>query len=287
VEIGIGIPNSVPGTSGEQLLEWARRADRAGFSALATIGAVSFPSYEELTVLGAAAAVTERIRLFPNVLIAPARSSAELAKQALTVDHLSGGRLSLGLGVGWRETDYILTGRDFTGRGEYFEQQLRDLRTACSGEPLAEGTEPVGPRSVQQPGIPILVGGNTEAAIRRAAQHGDGFTIGGAPPDAAKAVVEQVHAAWKEAGRDEAPKVTVLNYFGLGDTEEESRGSLLAYYAPRGQEVAEMVAGSAHRDPRSIEDTVEAMARAGVDEFFLDATVSDPEQVDLLAEVVF
>lgn len=86
MDIGIGIPNTVPGTSGAQLLDWARQADSAGFSSLATIGAVSYPGYEELTVFAAAGAVTERIRFLSNVLIAPARSAAELAKQAASVD---------------------------------------------------------------------------------------------------------------------------------------------------------------------------------------------------------
>ena len=89
MDIGIGIPNTVQGATGSDLLEWARRADSAGFSSLATIGAVSYPGYEELTLLAAAGAVTERIRLLPNVLIAPARSTAELAKQAASVDQLS------------------------------------------------------------------------------------------------------------------------------------------------------------------------------------------------------
>ena len=136
MDIGIGIPNTTPGATGKDLLEWARRADSAGFSTLASIGAVSYPSYEELTVFAAAGAVTERIRFLSNVLIAPVRSTAELAKQAATVDQLTGGRLTLGLGVGWREADFTLTGRDFKQRGATFEQQLRDLQRAWSGEAI-------------------------------------------------------------------------------------------------------------------------------------------------------
>src|ERR687886_1301542 len=113
MDIGIGIPNSVRGTTGAQLLDWARRADRAGFSSLGTIGAVSYPSYEELTVFAAAGAVTERIRFVTNVLIAPPRGTAELAKQAATVDQLTNGRLTLGLGVGWRDIDFTVAERDF------------------------------------------------------------------------------------------------------------------------------------------------------------------------------
>jgi alkanesulfonate monooxygenase SsuD/methylene tetrahydromethanopterin reductase-like flavin-dependent oxidoreductase (luciferase family) len=284
MEIGIGIPNSVRGTTGAQLLEWARRADAAGFSTLASIGAVSYPSYEELTVFAAAGAVTERIRFFPNVLISPARSTAELAKQAATVQELTGGRLTLGLGVGWREADYTLTGRDFAGRGRLFDQQLADLRRAWAGEPLVEGTRPAAPET-GSPGVPVLVGGNTDAAIRRTVEHGVGWTAGGLPPEATAPFVQRVHEAWAEAGREGRPRIAALNYFSLGDTEEQSRAYLLDYYEPMGRETAEYIAGSAHRSPKAIKEAVEAFAEVGVDELILDPTVSDPAQVELLAEV--
>jgi alkanesulfonate monooxygenase SsuD/methylene tetrahydromethanopterin reductase-like flavin-dependent oxidoreductase (luciferase family) len=284
MDIGIGIPNSVRGTTGAQLLEWARRAEAAGFSSLASIGAVSYPSYEELTVFAAASAVTERIRFLPNVLIAPARSTAELAKQAATVQELSGGRLTLGLGVGWRQADYTLTGRDFAGRGRLFDQQLADLRRAWTGEPLLRGTRSAAPET-GHPGVPVLVGGNTDAAIRRAVEHGIGWTAGGLPPEATAPFVERVRAAWAEAGREGSPRIAALNYFSLGDTEEQSRAYLLDYYEPMGRETAEYIAGSAHRSPQAIKEVIAAFTEIGVDELVLDPTVSDPTQVDLLAEV--
>src|SRR3954451_12690193 len=145
MDIGIGLPNCVRGATGPQLLEWAKRAEAAGFSTLGSIGATSYPGYEELTVLAAAAAVTERIRFFTDALIAPARSTAELAKQSATVQHLSGGRLTLGLAAGARESDCVLTGRDFHRRGRVFDRQLADLRRAWAGEALADGTRPVAP----------------------------------------------------------------------------------------------------------------------------------------------
>jgi alkanesulfonate monooxygenase SsuD/methylene tetrahydromethanopterin reductase-like flavin-dependent oxidoreductase (luciferase family) len=287
VDIGIGIPNTVPGATGAQLLEWARRADQAGFSSLASIGAVSYPGYEELTVFAAAGAVTERIRFLPNVLIAPARSTAELAKQAATVDQLTGGRLTLGLGVGWRSTDYELTGREFGDRGRRFDEQLRQLQTAWSGEPLAEGTRSVAPPCVQQPGVPLLIGGHSDAGIRRAAEFGVGWTAGGLPPDALRPMVDKVRAAWDKAGRDGSPRIVALVYFSLGDTEQVSRQYLLDYYSLMGPEVAEMIAGGAMRSADTISAAVEAFAAVGVDELILDPTVPDPGQVDALAEVVF
>ncbi len=286
MDIGIGIPNTVAGATGAQLLDWARRADAAGFSSLATIGAVSFPGYEELTVFAAAGAVTERIRFLPNVLIAPARSTAELAKQAATVDQLTGGRLTLGLGIGWREADYRLTGRDFHDRGRRFDDQLRGLQAAWAGERLLEGTEPVGPPPVQRPGVPLVLGGTADSSVRRVVEFATGWTAGGLPPDATAGMAQKVQAAWSEAGREGRPRIVALAYFSLGDTLETSRRYLLDYYRPAGEDTAEMIAGSALRSPEAITGAIEAYREAGVDELILDPTVPDPDQVDLLAEVV-
>ena len=286
MEIGIGVPNTVPGATGRQMLEWARRADSAGFSSLASIGAVSYPGYEELTVFGAAGAVTERIRFLSNVLIAPARSTAELAKQAATVDQLTDGRLTLGLGIGWRATDFQLTGRNFHRRGRRFDAQLRDLQKAWRGEPLLEGTREVGPPIVQQPGIPLLVGGAADESFRRVAEFASGWSAGGLPPDAVKGMADKVRSAWSAAGRDGSPRIVALAYFSLGDNEAGSRHYLVDYYSPMGDEVAEMIAGGALRTPEAIKGAVQAFQDAGVDELILDPTVADPAQVDLLADVV-
>jgi alkanesulfonate monooxygenase SsuD/methylene tetrahydromethanopterin reductase-like flavin-dependent oxidoreductase (luciferase family) len=282
VDIGIGIPNSVRGTTGPQLLEWARRAEAAGFSTLATIGRVAYPNYEELTVLAAAGAVTERIRLMPNILLAPTRSTAELAKQAATVHELTGGRLTLGVATGGRADDYALTGRDFATRGRRFDEQLAELRRAFAGEPLADGSAPVIPDGTTP--VPIMIGGASDAAVRRTVEFGTGWTAGGVPPQMVAPFVERVRAAWRDAGRDGSPRIVALNYFGLGDTEERSRNYLLDYYGFLGPELAEMIAGGAHRSPEAVRDVVAAFTEAGVDELILDPTVGDPEQVDLLAE---
>ncbi len=284
MEIGIGIPNSVPGTTGRQLLEWARRAEAAGFSSMASIGAVSYPSYEELTVFAAAGAVTERIRFVSNLLIAPARSTAELATLAATVPQITGGRLTLGLGVGWRPADYAITGRDFTQRGRLFDEQLAGLRRAWAGEPLMDRTRPAAPDAGSAGGVPLLIGGTSEATIRRVVEYGVGWTAGGAPPDTIRAFSAKVRAAWSAAGRDGTPKISALTYFSLGVTEEESRAYLLDYYQPMG-DVAELIAGNSLRAPEAITAAIARYADMGVDELTFDPTVSDPNQVDLLAEV--
>lgn len=286
MRVGIGIPNSIPEASGAQLLEWARRAERADFSSLATIGAVEYPNHEELTALAAAAAVTERIGLLTNVLIAPARSTAELAKQATTVDQLSGGRLTLGLGVGWRATDYQLAEREFATRGRRFDTQLRDLLAALRGRPLTEDTNPVTPRPARAEGVPLLIGGNSDETPRRVAEFGSGWTAGGLPPEMAGQFADRVRAAWQDANRSGTPRLVALVYFGLGDVGERARGYLLDYYRRMGEETATMIADSVLREPAAVSQTVDAFAAAGFDELILDPTVADPEQVDLLADAL-
>src|SRR3954451_15450460 len=115
MDIGIGLPNAVAGVGREGIVEWARRAEAAGFSSLGTIDRIAYGNYESLIALAAAAAVTERIRLLTDILIVPYRANAALlAKQAATIDHLSNGRLTLGLSVGGREDDYEVSGVDFS-----------------------------------------------------------------------------------------------------------------------------------------------------------------------------
>src|SRR4029453_6259018 len=92
VDVGIGLPTTIPDTEGRTLVEWARRAEEAGFSTLGTIGRLVYPNSDALIALAAAAAVTERIRLTTSILIAPLHANtALLAKQAASLDRLSGG----------------------------------------------------------------------------------------------------------------------------------------------------------------------------------------------------
>ena len=156
MEIGIGLPSTVPGVDGVSLLEWARRAERAGFSTLGTIDRLVYANYEPLTALAAAAAVTEDIRLTTSILIAPLRSNAVLlAKQAATVHHLSGGRLVLGAAPGGREDDYEVSGVDMQTRGRAFDRQLDTFRRVWADEEKGFAG-PVGPHVDEPPKLLIV-----------------------------------------------------------------------------------------------------------------------------------
>src|SRR4051812_20333859 len=125
MEVGIGLPNAVQGVDRAGIVEWAIRAERLGFSTLGTIDRVVYGNYESLIALAAAAAVTERIRLMTDILIAPLRSNtALLAKQGATLNDLSGGRLVLGLAGGGRPGGYEAPGVDFHARGRAVQRPL-------------------------------------------------------------------------------------------------------------------------------------------------------------------
>src|SRR5437588_3684014 len=110
VRIGIGLPNTVPGAGGDALTRWARLAEEGPFSSLGVLDRVVFDSVDPFLALSAAGAVTRRISLVTMVAIGPLRPAALVAKQAASVDALSGGRLVLGLSIGARADDYTVTG---------------------------------------------------------------------------------------------------------------------------------------------------------------------------------
>ena len=286
MEIGIGLPNAVTGTTRGQLLDWARSAEAAGFSSLGTIDRIVYPNYEPLLALAAAGAVTERIRLATTVMLGPLRVNAALvAKQVLTLDALAGGgRAVLGIGLGGRDDDYAVSGVSMSKRGAWQDGALATIRAVLDG---AGGSEAkIGPRPAGQ-GASLIVGGSVAASFRRAARYGDGWIMGGGGPDQFKVAVEQLGAAWDQEGRDGRPRTMALVYFSLGeDAETQARQYLLDYYAFLGADLSSMIAGSAARNPDTIAAYVSAFAAAGCDELIMFPCSGDPRQVELLADAI-
>jgi alkanesulfonate monooxygenase SsuD/methylene tetrahydromethanopterin reductase-like flavin-dependent oxidoreductase (luciferase family) len=277
MEVGIGLPSTIPDVDSGQLTEWARRADDAGFSTLGTLDRLVYPNWEPLIALTAAAAVTERIRLTTAIAILPLRANAALvAKQAATLHHLSGGRLVFGVGVGGREDDYDASGVPMRGRGKRFEQMLEQIERTWQGDEI-------GPKVDPPP--PILIGGGAEVVYERVARYGAGWISGGGPPDALSEGREKTLAAWKEAGREGEPRIAGLFYFALGDNAERAADEYLHHYYAFLGEHADGVAASAATDEETITQYLDGYAAAGCDEVILYPCSPDPDQVDLLAKV--
>ena len=277
MEVGVGLPTTTPGADGTGILEWARRADQGPFASLGVLDRMVYRSVEPFAALSAAAAVTTRARLVTMVVIGPLRNTALLAKQAASLDLLSAGRLTLGLAIGARTDDYRALGVDPGGRGRRLGEQLAELRE------LWEKGE-VGPEPVQPGGPPLLAGGLSGEAFARMARGADGYVHGGGPPRAFAGAAARAWAAWRDLERPGRPQLWGQGYFALGDAD--AGGAYLRdYYAFTGPFAAKVAAGNLSSG-RAVKDFVRGYEDAGCDHLVLLPTVSDPAQLDRLADVL-
>lgn len=279
MRIGIGMPNPIPSAPGHLFVDWARRAEERGFSSLATIDRIVYPTYDSLVTLTAAAAATERIGLMTNILLGPAYNPVLLAKQAASTDRISAGRLTLGMSVGGRADDYDAAGVPFADRGMLFDEGLEKVHEVWGPE------HPVGPKPHDGKRVRIMIGGTSDAAVRRTVRWGIGWTAGGSSAERVAPFAERIRKAWRDAGREGEARIAALAYFGLGDTDEESSRYIHAYYAFIGQ-YAGGIDKAVLRSPDAVRAAVRRFEDAGVDELFFDPTVGDLAQVDLLADAV-
>ena len=164
--------------------------------------------HEVFVLFGYLAAVTSTLELVTGVLVLPQRQTALVAKQAAEVDVLSGGRMRLGVGVGWNDVEYEALGETFTNRGRRADEQIEVLRAlwaeptvTYSGKWHRIDNAGINPRPVRRD-IPVWVGGNSEAALRRAGRLGDGWLPQRGPDDVARGLVERLGEYAREAGRD-------------------------------------------------------------------------------------
>jgi alkanesulfonate monooxygenase SsuD/methylene tetrahydromethanopterin reductase-like flavin-dependent oxidoreductase (luciferase family) len=283
MQIGIGLPSTIPGIEGTDVVQWARRAEERGFSSLGVIDRIVYDNYEPLIALAAAAAVTERIRLATTILIAPYRANAALlAKQAASVDRLSGGRLVLGMAVGARPDDYEASAVPLSGRGERFDEMLDEMKKIWAGE--SRGTAgAIGPRPPKG-GPELIIGGAADASFQRAAAHAAGWIAGGVDPASYAGFAERARAEWARQGREGSPRLLALGYYSLGPRAvENARTYLPDYYAFMGVQ-PDMAEGMALTDPGSVRQAADAFAAAGCDELVLFPCSPEPDQVDLLAD---
>ena len=274
VKVGVGLPNTIPGISGKMLVEWARRAEAGPFGTLGVLDRLVYDSIEPFAALSAAAAVTSRIGLATNIAIGPLRSPALLAKHALSVDALSDGRFTLGLGVGARRDDYAAAGVNHKARGATLSEQLAFLR----GQLDESG---IGPR---RPPVGLLVGGSSGAALARMARYADGYAHGGGPPRAFGSAANRARAAWRDLERPGEPRLWGQGYFAFGDPD---RGSAYVkdYYAFTGP-FAEKIAAGNLTSARAVRDFVRGYEAEGCDELILYPTVASLDDLDRLAEAV-
>jgi probable F420-dependent oxidoreductase len=219
MDIGFGAPVSGAWATPRNLSELGRRAERLGYRSLWTFQRLLTPPgaapvyrsvLDPMVALGYLAAATSSIRLGVAVVNHPFASPLLLAKQAATVDVLSGGRHDLGIGNGWSPAEFTASGADTARRGARAEEYVTALRALWTGESFSGAffeipAQRQDPRPVQRPGPPVLIGGMSRAAMERAGRIGDGWvTSSGADLSTIEESVAVVQAAAAAAGRGPA-----------------------------------------------------------------------------------
>ncbi|MFH8340950.1 LLM class flavin-dependent oxidoreductase [Streptomyces sp. AM6-12] len=281
MNVGIGLPIADPAT----LLTWAQRADDGPFSTLGLLDRLVYDNPEPLVALAVLAGATSRVRVQTEVLLAPLRDTALLAKQTATLDRMTGGRLVLGLGVGGRDDDHQAAGVDKRTRGRRLDEQMAVMRRLWSGEPYGDGVGPIGPAPARPGGPEVLFGGFKPAAIERVGRWGDGF-LAAAAPSWAGGLFDTARRFWEEYGRTGEPRIVAQVNVALGPAEvvDDARAAMHAYYAFTG--MADRMTAGMLTTPAGIREAIAGFADLGADEVMLYCHGLDPDQVDRLADVL-
>jgi len=292
MKIGMNLPVMVPGLDRACILEWSRRIDAGPYSSLASGERITFPNPEVMVTLAAAAAITERVRIFFNVLVLPMHSAVLIAKQVATLDVISAGRVTLGVGVGGREEDYRAVGAVFDAkRVGRLERQVAVIRRAWAGEQVVQGAlRPVEPRPLQPAGPEILAGSLFPRSIERAARWADGlcgFSFGPSSDEIGQQF-DLARAAWKREGRAAAPRLVAGCWFALGPRAREQMDEYLHRYLNfLGPGAAEQLAPTVTTtSDRALKDVIRMVEDLGADELLLTPTAADPDEVHRVADIL-
>jgi probable F420-dependent oxidoreductase len=283
VHLGFSLHNNQGIEDAQALVDLAVRAEALGLDSVwvhdhvFNVGHVrerigSRPYYEPLTLLSYVAARTSRVRLGTSVLVLPYHHPVRLAKAAATLDVLSGGRLILGVGVGAIEQEMQAMGTSFKERGAFSDEAIEIMRALWTDdEPRFEGRYarfagmPFSPKPVQSPSIPIVVGGTSRAAIRRAARLGDGWQPLGLSPGALREGMATLREEAQAHGRDATDiPVSLAMTLGPGRPGRATLGT----------------------DQDEVARKAQAYADLGVDALLVSTVTADPAQARAALEMV-
>ena len=286
MRIALGLPSRIASATGELMLEWIIRAEQGPFSSLVVTDRVVSQALEPLALLAMAAGATKRIRLMTSVIIGPTRETTLLARQAATIDVLSNGRFTLGVGIGVRANDYLATGENFHRRGRRSEEQFALLRRLWAGQALSNEVGAIGPVSPRSGGPELLIGGYVPAIATRIGKWADGYMApGGGEPQAMQKMWRDILQAWKENNRQGQPRWVGASYFALGPNAAEQAASYINANYGYNPDLAARRLRSLPISPAALEESIKRQADMGVDEFILRPCAEEIDQMERLAEV--
>ena len=290
MKIGICMPYMTRDYDRERILTWARLIDQGPFASLSCGERMTGHTFEMNTILTAAAAVTERVRIISSLHVLPMRSAVLTAKEAATLDVISNGRVAVTVGVGGRENDYRALSAPFTNRHQRLDEQVAEMKKVWRGEPLWDGADEAGPRSPQGANIPLYAGAMGPKAIARAVKWADGIYGCSMPGDREghQQIFDMAKEAWRAAGRPGKPYLMGSFWYSLApDAESELKSYVHNYMKYMGPDIANFMRDAMTRhNPDAIREAIENVRAAGADELLLVPATAHYDEVEKLAELV-
>jgi alkanesulfonate monooxygenase SsuD/methylene tetrahydromethanopterin reductase-like flavin-dependent oxidoreductase (luciferase family) len=285
MDIAMTLPTMLPHDR-DQFAAWCRGIDEGPWSSLAVPERVTYTSHSLTVQLSGAAALTERVRLWTTLIVLPSHDEVQVAKDMASVDVLSAGRLTVGVGVGGREQDYRAISGDFSRRWSRMDDQVARMRRIWDQQPPFDGSDPVGPAPVQPGGPPFMAGVVGPKATARAARWATGVndpsSITSVDAVAVEAQRAKVVQAWRDAGRSETPHFSGNIWFALGPGAKDRLSEYVYRYLRIFDDgfARQLGQDAPVHTPEALREAIDAARAAGCDEFFLVPTTADPTELD-------
>ena len=293
--IGLAFVNPAPLTKPENVVNFAKKCEQMGAHSMWTIDRIAYDNLEPLTILAAAAGATQKIRLGTSVLLPALRHPALLAKTLATLDFISNGRITIGVGFGSRESDFTAVEVPWEGRGSRAVESVQLMKRLWSEDNVTHNGRffnvqnlTLGPHPMQKPHPPIFTGGSAEIALKRAGTWANGFICGSSAIPDFPSTWEKIAQYARAAGRDpkEIEKAG-LTFMAINDDHEKAvkivEGYVMRYYGRLRSDVANTsLVGS----PAAVAERIEAFLSRGLDTLIIGVADPDPRQMDLFGEKV-
>jgi probable F420-dependent oxidoreductase len=293
--IGLAWVNPAPLTKPENVVNFAKKCEAMGCHSMWTIDRIVYDNLEPLMVLAAAAGATQKIRLGTSVLLANLRHPSHVAKIISTLDFISNGRLTVGLGFGSRENDYKAVEIPFEHRGSRAVEQVQLMKRLWTEDNVTYKGRfynvenlTVGPKPIQKPHPPIWTGGSADVALKRAGTWANGFICGSSAIPDFPATWEKISGYAKAAGRD-PNKINKagLTFMAIDDDQNKAvktvEDYVMRYY---GRLRADVANTSLVGSPSAIIDRIGAFLAKGLDTLIIGLADPNPRQLDLFGEKV-
>ena len=294
-KIGLCFVNPAPQIQPGYVTTLAKKAEEIGLHSLWVIDRIAYDNLEPLTLLAAAAGATTKIRLGTSVLLVGPRHPTLLAKTVATLDFISGGRFTLGVGFGSRADDFTAVEIPFEHRGSRAEEAIKVMKRLWTEEGVTHKGKffhlenvTVGPRPIQRPHPPIWTGGGAEIALKRAGRLADGYMCGSSAIQEFPAIWEKISGFAVAAGRQpEAIEKAGLTFISIDENKakavEDCVAYLNRYYGKVRMDIEKTLIVGA---PEACAERIRSFFSKGLDTLIIGLARPDVKQLDLFGEKV-